>query len=88
MESRKPPESLTDDEANQVYGAVMDSRLQDEIMAEYAAGNCARAWLLDYVFDSNLFKRLETVLGAREERALLDAQCAEPTGLPGGAASL
>lgn len=69
---RKNPEDLTDEEIDAVFAVCMDSRLQDKLMDS----NPEMSWMLAYVYDSALLRRLEQTWDARNQRREL----AEHTG--------
>jgi hypothetical protein len=52
----KQTNELTIDEMNQIFGVVMDSHLQKELMENSEHEN---SWMLNYAFDSHLLREVE-----------------------------
>ena len=63
----KQPHEMTTKEINQVFSALMDSSVQQELME----GNHPDEWMLDYVYDSQLRKSLEDYQHKIEKANLL-----------------
>lgn len=68
----KKTEDLTLGEMNKVFGVLMDSKLQNQLMQKIEDGdsNGEGVWMLDYVYDSSLRIKLEKcyeVAAMREE---------------------
>lgn len=49
-------ENITKEQVNKIFGLVMDSKAQDELMNNITDKDY---WMLGFVFDSELLKRLE-----------------------------
>jgi hypothetical protein len=49
-------ENITKEQIEKIFGLVMDSKAQDELMNNV---NDKDYWMLGFVFDSELLKRLE-----------------------------
>lgn len=57
----KNTEELSLEEMNKVFGVLMDSKLQNQLMKKIEDGdaNGDGVWMLDYVYDSSLRAKLE-----------------------------
>ena len=72
----KNTEDLTLEEMNKVFGVLMDSKLQNQLMKKIEDGdaNGEGVWMLDYVYDSSLRTKLEKCYEVAKMREQLITQ--------------
>ena len=49
-------EELTLEEINEIFGVILDSKKQTELMEDILSD---KSWMLDFVYDSKLLQKLE-----------------------------
>jgi len=72
----KNTEELSLEEMNKVFGVLMDSKLQNQLMKKIEDGdaNGDGVWMLDYVYDSSFRAKLEKCYEVASMREELEAK--------------